>query len=291
MAGGPAGSRPSAHRRARSRSEAAARTPERVCPQHPRQCGRPGARSDIDGRRSEAGGRPAAGARDRGSRASFAGSADGWPNAAARRVVVDRARSATRPARHAGQLGAARAASWRCGPTVRPAAASNSGQSRCAEARHRCFWRSSRSRPGDPWRHSDARARARPNARRRPTRRGMDRRPRASWGTEPEQCRASGGRGLGTRPGAASGSRCAGAAPTQSSSVVARRPAMAVMADSIARPTSPARYARRARRAARVRSALGCERGMRCTAGNAKILATTYVPERLPSQYLRRWRA
>ena len=27
------------------------------------------------------------------------------------------------------------------------------------------------------------------------------------------------------------------------------------------------------------------------TAGNAKILATTYFPERLPSQYLRRWRA
>ena len=25
--------------------------------------------------------------------------------------------------------------------------------------------------------------------------------------------------------------------------------------------------------------------------GNDKILATTYVPERLPSQYLRRWRA
>ncbi len=25
--------------------------------------------------------------------------------------------------------------------------------------------------------------------------------------------------------------------------------------------------------------------------GNAKILATTYFPERLPSQYLRRWRA
>ena len=27
------------------------------------------------------------------------------------------------------------------------------------------------------------------------------------------------------------------------------------------------------------------------TPGNAKILATTYFPERLPSQYLRRWRA
>jgi len=25
--------------------------------------------------------------------------------------------------------------------------------------------------------------------------------------------------------------------------------------------------------------------------GNAKILAATYFPERLPSQYLRRWRA
>jgi hypothetical protein len=29
----------------------------------------------------------------------------------------------------------------------------------------------------------------------------------------------------------------------------------------------------------------------RILAGNAEILATTYVPERLPSQYLRRWRA
>ena len=29
----------------------------------------------------------------------------------------------------------------------------------------------------------------------------------------------------------------------------------------------------------------------RTTSGNDKILATTYVPERLPSQYLRRWRA
>ena len=27
------------------------------------------------------------------------------------------------------------------------------------------------------------------------------------------------------------------------------------------------------------------------SAVNAKILATTYFPERLPSQYLRRWRA
>ena len=27
------------------------------------------------------------------------------------------------------------------------------------------------------------------------------------------------------------------------------------------------------------------------SAGNAKIPATTYFPERLPSQYLRRWRA
>src|SRR6185369_14353613 len=27
------------------------------------------------------------------------------------------------------------------------------------------------------------------------------------------------------------------------------------------------------------------------SSGNAKILATTYFPERLPSQYLRRWRA
>src|SRR5690348_11142382 len=31
-------------------------------------------------------------------------------------------------------------------------------------------------------------------------------------------------------------------------------------------------------------------RGVACP-GNAKILATTYFPERLPSQYLRRWRA
>jgi hypothetical protein len=33
----------------------------------------------------------------------------------------------------------------------------------------------------------------------------------------------------------------------------------------------------------------GARRGI--PPGNAKILATTYVPERLPSQYLRRWRA
>src|SRR4029079_19452994 len=32
-------------------------------------------------------------------------------------------------------------------------------------------------------------------------------------------------------------------------------------------------------------------RGPEATPGNAKILATTYFPERLPSQYLRRWRA